>query len=65
MGRLEGRGVIHTHVQGGTGAGTRRAPKPKPGPWRCLCLLSPETDGIFRENPGYLVACPDCGTRRP
>lgn len=47
------------HVEGGTGAGRKRALKAKPRAWVHLC------HGERRDCPGYMVRCTDCGCRRP
>jgi len=61
---------MNVHVQGGTGAGVRAPFEGAAKPWPCECwdtVLA--EDGypsiVGRTNPGYLVACPDCGERRP
>lgn len=47
----------------------RKRQKPAPTMWECRCNLSVDRENVnfdyARINPGYLVRCPDCGTRRP
>lgn len=47
----------------GSNVAPRRKVREKPKAWRCPCgvsLVSLE----WAWHPGYLTACPDCGTRR-
>lgn len=65
------------HVEGGTGAGTKRPPAAAPKEWPCICVMPPLSParypirlqgGILAErkaNPGYLVRCPECREHRP
>ena len=45
-------------IEGGTHAGWRKV-KQKPQGWMCI------TCDPFIVHPGYLVKCPECGSKRP
>lgn len=47
-----------------THAGRRRVKHTKPQTWECRCVEG-RTTKYYRQNPGYLVNCLDCETRRP
>lgn len=53
---------LYTHVQGGTGAGTRKFPKPQnKTDWTC-----PKKDGgCGKSIKYYWTSCPNCGHPRP
>lgn len=66
---------MRIRVDGGTNAGNKPSLKPRPKPWECKCYVM-EIDAVSghtsatgpptpKTNIGALVACTDCGERRP
>lgn len=57
--RLEDVWVFFSNVQ------PKRRVLPTPSSWRCSCPNPEGRSSRFKTNPGYLVACSDCDSRRP